>query len=146
MDQCSWRCKVHAHCAVPVSISHLKTKMNAAAVVTYLTSQAFNGVWHYPYTLVASLFFHIQYYSNVQFVFEAAVSMKIMIVLMYTVIDNPFTKPTLLLYGLTVEKNYDVNVSCKYWEKLWIQKFLVGLRAVFCICTWLPQDPTQSAP
>jgi len=32
---------VRAHHVVPVSISQLKTKMNATAVVTYLTSQAF---------------------------------------------------------------------------------------------------------
>lgn len=32
---------MHACRAVPVSISQLKAKMNAAAVVTFLTSQAF---------------------------------------------------------------------------------------------------------
>jgi hypothetical protein len=103
---------VHALRAVPVAISQLKTKTNATAVVTYVTSQAFKWCMTYPYTLVASLFFHIPYYF--QFVFEAAVSVKVMIVLTYTMIDNPFIRPTLLPYGLTVEKNYAANISCKY--------------------------------
>ena len=33
---------------------------------------------------------------------------------MYTMIDNPFTRPTLLHYGLDVEENYAVNISSKY--------------------------------
>ena len=41
--------------------------------------------------------------------------MKVMIVLTYNMIDNLFTRPTLLPYGLTVEKNYAMNISCKYW-------------------------------
>lgn len=40
--------------------------------------------------------------------------MKVMIVLTYTMIDNPFARLTLLPYGLTAEKNYAVNISWKY--------------------------------
>jgi flagellar biosynthesis component FlhA len=104
---------VHAHRAVPISISQLKTKMNAAAVVTYLTSHTFK--WCMTLSLYIGSFLVLSHtILYVQFVFEAAVSMRVMIVLMYTMIDKPFTRPTLLLYGLTTEKNYALNVSCKY--------------------------------
>jgi len=149
MDQCSWRCKVRAHHVVPVSISQLKTKMNATAVVTYLTSQAFK--WCMTLSLYIGSF----------------------LVLSHTVL----LVCSVCIWGCSLsESNDSVNVHhdwqpvyqtyfaslrsdcggelCRecilqilrevHWLQLWTQKFLVGLRAVFC--TWLPQNPTQSAP
>jgi hypothetical protein len=144
MDQCSWRCKVHAHPAVCLRIIQLQIQVNVTAVVTYLTSQAFKCC------MTASLYF------GSFLVLSQTVFCSVCIWCcnlnesndsgMCTMIDNPFIRPTLLPYDLTVEKNYAVNISCKYWEKL--TGFSCGPRKFYwgwelCFQLGCPQTPLR---
>jgi hypothetical protein len=144
IDQYSWRCKVHAHPAVCLCISQLKIQVNVTAFVTYLTSQAFK------WCMTSSLYF------GSFFVLSQTVFCSVCVWCcslnesndsdMYTMIDNPFIRPTLLPYDLTGEKNYALNILCKHWEKF--TGFICGPRKFYwgwelCFKLGCPRTPLR---